>query len=133
MVEGSGSYETEFGMTTASTPSSSPATACASSWRVTTSGAARVSATAEQASRRRLLVTSRGFVRAGHPLAYFLMEAVDQPWKSANEGRVGAYWGILHADRSPKFALAGPIEIDARWLDKAAAASLLDALDAARP
>ena len=40
-------------------------------------------------------------------LDYFLMEAVDQPWKIDNEGRAGPYWGILDADRTPKFAHAG--------------------------
>ena len=61
----------------------------------------------------------------GQGVDYFLMEAVDQPWKTAHEGRVGAYWGIFHADRTPKFELAGPIQPDARWSDKALAASLL--------
>ncbi len=56
---------------------------------------------------------------------YYLMEAVDQPWKSANEGRVGAYWGVFDAERTPKFAMTGPIEDDPHWGDKALAASLL--------
>src|SRR5690606_3867890 len=53
------------------------------------------------------------------------MEAVDQPWKSANEGRVGAYWGVFDADRTPKFAMTGPVIDDPSWADKALAASLL--------
>ncbi|HEY0877096.1 MAG TPA: glycosyltransferase family 2 protein [Zeimonas sp.] len=60
-----------------------------------------------------------------HSIDYYLMEAVDQPWKSANEGRVGAYWGVFDADRTPKFAMTGPIENDPNWVDKAIAASLL--------
>ncbi|MGD9941816.1 MAG: glycosyltransferase [Burkholderiaceae bacterium] len=56
---------------------------------------------------------------------YFLMEAIDQPWKVANEGRAGAYWGIMHADRTPKFAMQGPIQSDPHWSGKAIAASLL--------
>jgi exo-beta-1,3-glucanase (GH17 family)/cellulose synthase/poly-beta-1,6-N-acetylglucosamine synthase-like glycosyltransferase len=56
---------------------------------------------------------------------YFVMEAIDQPWKAANEGRVGAYWGLLHADRSPKFALTGPLVADPHWQDKAIVSSLL--------
>ncbi len=58
-------------------------------------------------------------------LDYFLMEAIDQPWKRANEGRVGGYWGILDAARSPKFAFEGPVERDPAWRTKAAASSLL--------
>ncbi len=61
----------------------------------------------------------------GKPLDYFVMEAIDQPWKANNEGRVGAYWGLFNADRTPKFALAGPVSPDANWEIKAAAASLL--------
>lgn len=56
---------------------------------------------------------------------YYLMEAVDQPWKSANEGRVGAYWGVFDADRTPKFPMTGPVNDDPHWADKALAASLL--------
>jgi exo-beta-1,3-glucanase (GH17 family) len=61
----------------------------------------------------------------GKPVDYFVMEAIDQPWKARNEGRVGAYWGLFHADRTPKFVLEGPVLADARWEIKAAAASLL--------
>jgi cellulose synthase/poly-beta-1,6-N-acetylglucosamine synthase-like glycosyltransferase/exo-beta-1,3-glucanase (GH17 family) len=56
---------------------------------------------------------------------YFLMEAVDQPWKIRNEGRVGPYWGVFNADREPKFPLAGPILADPMWTGKAALASLI--------
>lgn len=56
---------------------------------------------------------------------YFLMEAVDQPWKIRNEGRVGPYWGVFNADRELKFPLAGPILSDPMWTGKAAAASLI--------
>jgi len=71
----------------------------------------------------------RGFLAraASRPLDYYLMEMFDQPWKQAHEGRAGAYWGMLHADRTPKFALDGPVETDARWPVKALAASLLAA------
>ncbi len=53
------------------------------------------------------------------------MEAIDQPWKVANEGRVGAYWGIYSADRNPKFDFAGPVEPDRNWGTKALLASAL--------
>ena len=61
----------------------------------------------------------------GKPVDYFIMEAIDQPWKANNEGSVGAYWGLFHADRTPKFELAGPVATDRYWEIKAAAASLL--------
>lgn len=62
--------------------------------------------------------------RARH-LDYFLMEAFDQPWKRADEGRTGAYWGMFDANRHPKFSLQGPIVPDPTWPKKAVAASLL--------
>jgi exo-beta-1,3-glucanase (GH17 family)/cellulose synthase/poly-beta-1,6-N-acetylglucosamine synthase-like glycosyltransferase len=64
---------------------------------------------------------------AERPLDYYLMEAFDQPWKQAHEGRAGAYWGMFHADRTPKYALDGAVEPDARWRAKALAASLVAA------
>ena len=56
---------------------------------------------------------------------YYLMEAIDQPWKRANEGRTGAYWGIFNADREPKFSLDGPVVPDPAWPRKATVASIL--------
>ena len=36
---------------------------------------------------------------------YFVIEAIDQPWKSYDlEGKAGGYWGVWDADRQPKFA-----------------------------
>lgn len=58
-------------------------------------------------------------------LDYFLMEAVDQPWKHATEGAVGAHWGMLDAARRPKFELAGPLYTDPYWHTKVAIASAL--------
>ncbi len=60
----------------------------------------------------------------GKHVDYFLMEAIDQPWKTANEGRVGAYWGIFNADRTAKFDFEGPVEPDDHWMLKAVLASL---------
>ena len=71
------------------------------------------------------------FIREFLPVArqkkldYYLMEAIDQPWKRNNEGRTGAYWGIFNADRQPKFSFDGPVLSDPRWPRKATAASLL--------
>src|SRR5690606_30242112 len=58
-------------------------------------------------------------------LDYFLMEAIDQPWKIDNEGRVGAYWGMLGADRTEKFSFNGDLFADPNWHDKAVLACLL--------
>ncbi|MDR0996584.1 MAG: benzoate transporter, partial [Zoogloeaceae bacterium] len=57
-------------------------------------------------------------------LDYFIMEAVDQPWKVDLEGWAGAYWGIFNADRVQKFSLEGMVTHDLRWKTKAYAASL---------
>lgn len=40
---------------------------------------------------------------------YNLIEAFDQPWKRANEGAVGGYWGLFDADRADKSILAGSV------------------------
>lgn len=56
---------------------------------------------------------------------YYVMEAFDQPWKEAGEGRVGAYWGMFGADRVIKFALRGPVQEDPQWLGKALVAAAL--------
>ncbi|MBL8342896.1 MAG: glycosyltransferase [Rubrivivax sp.] len=55
----------------------------------------------------------------------YLMEAVDQPWKRATEGRVGAHWGLLDASRTPKFSFSGPLFDDPYWARKAALSSAL--------
>jgi exo-beta-1,3-glucanase (GH17 family)/cellulose synthase/poly-beta-1,6-N-acetylglucosamine synthase-like glycosyltransferase len=60
-----------------------------------------------------------------HHLDYFLMEAFDQPWKRAGEGRTGAYWGMFDADRQPKFSLEGPVIADPEWPTKSLVASAL--------
>ena len=47
---------------------------------------------------------------------YFVVEAVDQPWKSYDlEGKAGGYWGLWNADRQPKFAWTGPVERFPQW------------------
>lgn len=58
-------------------------------------------------------------------LDYYLMEAVDQPWKHATEGPVGAHWGLLDAGRQPKFGLAGPLYAEPHWRTKASMAAAL--------
>ncbi|MBR0565182.1 glycosyltransferase [Azoarcus sp. L1K30] len=56
---------------------------------------------------------------------YFLMEAIDQPWKVEIEGWAGAYWGMFNADREPKFALEGLVQRDPHWSKKASNAGVL--------
>lgn len=46
---------------------------------------------------------------------YFIMEAFDQPWKQAQEGSVGAYWGVWDADRQPKFPFKGMVREIPEW------------------
>jgi exo-beta-1,3-glucanase (GH17 family)/cellulose synthase/poly-beta-1,6-N-acetylglucosamine synthase-like glycosyltransferase len=61
-------------------------------------------------------VTLRNFVNRAEAIGmdYNIVEAIDQPWKYF-EGGVGPYWGILNADREPKFAWTGPVVDEAYW------------------
>jgi len=61
-------------------------------------------------------------------LDYYLMEAIDQPWKYATERAVGAHWGLLDAARQPKFAFTGPVQADPYWQRKGLLASGLGLL-----
>ena len=58
----------------------------------------------------------RNFVTRAEAIGmdYNIVEAIDQPWKFF-EGGVGPYWGILNADREPKFSWTGPIEDQDYW------------------
>ena len=56
-------------------------------------------------------------------IAYNVIEAIDQPWKGT-EGSVGAYWGMLDADRQPKFTIEGGAGND-RYLTRAILAVVL--------
>jgi len=58
----------------------------------------------------------RSFVSRAQALGidYNLIEAYDQPWKTA-EGSVGAYWGLFDSAREPKFNWTGPISDTDRW------------------
>jgi exo-beta-1,3-glucanase (GH17 family) len=48
-------------------------------------------------------------------MPYNLIEAFDQPWKRAQEGTAGGYWGIFDAAGRPKFAMQGPVT-EVAWL-----------------
>ncbi|MDR2365613.1 MAG: glycosyltransferase [Zoogloeaceae bacterium] len=63
----------------------------------------------------------RGFLahERAAKLDYFLMEAIDQPWKMELQGWDGAYWGMFQADREAKFPLEGALPPDVRWWEKA--------------
>ncbi|MEW9622724.1 glycoside hydrolase family 17 [Rhodanobacter geophilus] len=59
----------------------------------------------------------REFLRyaASVDMPYNVIETFDQPWKRAQEGTVGGYWGIFDAQARPKFAMQGPVVEVARW------------------
>jgi glucan 1,3-beta-glucosidase len=61
-------------------------------------------------------LTLRNFVSRAEAIGmeYNIVEAIDQPWKFF-EGGVGPYWGILNANREPKFAWTGPVENPDYW------------------
>ena len=48
-------------------------------------------------------------------LAYYVIEAFDQPFKMADEGSVGAYWGIFNADRQLKYPMDGDVLALPAW------------------
>ena len=58
-------------------------------------------------------------------LDYYLIEAFDQPWKIATEGRAGAYWGLWDTWRRPKFSWTGPVAQDPLAAHQAVLASAL--------
>jgi exo-beta-1,3-glucanase (GH17 family) len=51
-----------------------------------------------------------------HALPYNVIEAFDQPWKRAQEGTVGGYWGIFDVNAKPKFPMLGPVVEEPRWM-----------------
>ena len=55
-------------------------------------------------------VVLRNFISAAeaYGIDYNIVEAIDQPWKTA-EGGVGPYWGMFDAALQPKFSWTGPI------------------------
>ena len=48
-------------------------------------------------------------------MPYNVIEAFDQPWKRAQEGTAGGYWGIFDAHARAKFAMQGPVVEEPRW------------------
>ncbi|MEP7186428.1 MAG: glycoside hydrolase family 17 [Rhodanobacter sp.] len=79
-------------------------------------GRPRQAATASIVNEARYL---RGFLRyaATVHMPYNVIEAFDQPWKRAQEGTAGGYWGIFDAQAQPKFPMRGPVtEVPKWWL-----------------
>ena len=91
------------------------------------SGDASLEAHASPATQARVV---REFAARARTLGwdYFLIEAYDQPWKRAVEGSAGAHWGVLDAQRAPKFAWVGPVTERPLWRTAALLSSLLGAL-----
>lgn len=71
---------------------------------------------ADQATYLRTLLTRLN--SAGYD--YFVIEAFDQPWKTSDEGDVGAYWGVYNVDRAQKFPFTGPVVAIPEWRTLAA-------------
>lgn len=69
----------------------------------------------------------REFVQRAEALGldYYLMEAIDQPWKRLQEGKAGGHWGIWDVSRVPKFAWTGPLAPDPHVTMVALGAALL--------
>jgi cellulose synthase/poly-beta-1,6-N-acetylglucosamine synthase-like glycosyltransferase/exo-beta-1,3-glucanase (GH17 family) len=61
---------------------------------------------------------------ADEKLAYYVVEAFDQPWKMSIEGSAGAYWGIFDADRQPKYPMDGDVLVLPSWEHWAAGAAV---------
>ena len=59
---------------------------------------------------------------------YYLFEAYDQPWKSAGEQGVGAYWGMFDASGNPKFGFTGLLRNFPEWRGYALMAAILSLL-----
>jgi len=59
---------------------------------------------------------------------YFLIEAFDQPWKTGDEGDVGAYWGVYNEARQQKFPFTGPVVAIPEWRELAAVSIVLAVL-----
>ncbi len=50
-----------------------------------------------------------------HELDYNFIEAFDQPWKRAQEGAVGGYWGLFDGNRHAKFDWFKPVSNHPDW------------------
>ncbi|MEO7066178.1 MAG: glycosyl hydrolase family 17 protein [Rhodanobacter sp.] len=79
-------------------------------------GRPRQAASASVVNEARYLREFLNYAASVH-MPYNVIEAFDQPWKRAQEGTVGGYWGIFDAQGRPKFAMQGPVtEVPNWWL-----------------
>jgi len=79
-------------------------------------GRPRQIAQASRVDEARYLRKFLRYVSTNH-LPYNVIEAFDQPWKRAQEGTAGGYWGIFDAAGRTKFALQGPVVEESHWLN----------------
>jgi exo-beta-1,3-glucanase (GH17 family)/cellulose synthase/poly-beta-1,6-N-acetylglucosamine synthase-like glycosyltransferase len=54
-------------------------------------------------------------VASKHSLDYFVIEAIDQPWKIYTEGVVGPNWGLFDKNRIMKFPFTGSVFANINW------------------
>ncbi|WP_051114318.1 glycoside hydrolase family 17 protein [Methylobacter marinus] len=69
----------------------------------------------------------RGLIQVSRKNGFNLniVEAFDQSWKSAQEGVVGANWGLLSADREPVFSLTGKVVENPDWTHRLIASTAI--------
>jgi exo-beta-1,3-glucanase (GH17 family) len=77
-------------------------------------GRPRQAASASVVNEARYLREFLAYAATVH-MPYNVIEAFDQPWKRAQEGTAGGYWGIFDAQARPKFAMQGPVTEEPRW------------------
>ncbi|TAL73647.1 MAG: glycoside hydrolase family 17 [Rhodanobacter sp.] len=77
-------------------------------------GRPRRGAAASRVNEARYLREFLDYAASVH-MPYNVIEAFDQPWKRAQEGTVGGYWGIFDAHAQPKFPMQGPVVEIPRW------------------
>jgi exo-beta-1,3-glucanase (GH17 family) len=77
-------------------------------------GRPRQAASASVVNEARYLREFLNYAATVH-MPYNVIEAFDQPWKRAQEGTAGGYWGIFDAQARPKFAMQGPVIEEPLW------------------
>ncbi len=87
-------------------------------------GRLRRDAVASRANQAKFMREFFALARA-NDIEYFVMEAIDQPWKHGIEGKAGAYWGMLDSERQAKWPMTGPVETLPHWGTIAAASVAL--------
>ena len=90
-------------------------------------GSPQIHAVASKTNQAKFL---RGFLNRAskEKLAYYVIEAFDQPWKRKDEGTAGAYWGLFDADRQLKFPMDGDVLTLPTWEHWATGAAIFSIL-----